>query len=396
MIDVSSMTTPALLLDARKLRRNVDLATQRAKSLGVQLRPHMKTSKSVDVARLMLGETWTSMAVSTVPEVVALYSAGVRNIRYTSPFDHRKLADLKPMIQSGLEFETLIDDPSRVAALSAAAVAHSCSIHLLIELDVDGYRAGAATGTTDLIAFAKEIMERPGLSFSGIYSFAGKTYRLPRRADRAELIERHRAALVRLAEDLRLAGINPPTIGIGGSPVLESAAILKGLTEVCEGVYCFQDLTQAGIGVTNIDDLAVSVLSTVTQHQPATGRIFVDAGSLALSLDRSTGTQELDQGYGLVCDAASGLPLGDGDIIVARTSQEHGLVQRRDGKAAPADLLPVGERVRILPNHVCMTAAGHSTYKTFNSAPDEAREWRRVSGWQVEKYDADISNWIGG
>ncbi|MFB9373500.1 alanine racemase [Algimonas porphyrae] len=378
----SDLTTPALLLQRDRLVRNAHDALARAHHLGVMLRPHFKTAKSVEVAQLMLGQNMDRMAVSTLPEITMLFAAGIRNIRYTSPFDPTKLNGLQDMLRAGLELEILVDDRSAIEAISNQADRLRVSVGLIVEVDVDGYRAGLPAQGDVLSSIAKSITDAPGISFVGLYSFAGQTYRLADRKDRQALIERHRATLVSFASALEKQGLPCATLGIGSSPVLADAVHLDGLTEVCAGVYCFQDLTQAGIGAAQIDDLAVSVLATVTQRKSDDGRIFIDAGGLALSQDRSTRGQSVDQGYGLVCDALTGRPVGDGDIIVARTSQEHGVLMRRDGRSAPAELFPIGRRVRILPNHVCMMAAAYPAY-TVIDGDKSAERWERATGWTL-------------
>jgi D-serine deaminase-like pyridoxal phosphate-dependent protein len=130
--------------------------------------------------------------------------------------------------------------------------------------------------------------------------------------------------------------------------------------------------------VCEIDDIAISVLTEVIGHRADDGRLLVDAGWMALSRDRGTAGQAVDQGYGLVCDEA-GQAL-DG-VIVTGTNQEHGIIGKRDGSSLNLDHFPVGTRLRILPNHACATAAQHDGYWIVDS-PDQARRWLpRCRGW---------------
>jgi D-serine deaminase-like pyridoxal phosphate-dependent protein len=132
----------------------------------------------------------------------------------------------------------------------------------------------------------------------------------------------------------------------------------------------------AGIGVCKVEDIALSVLTTVNGHRPDKGWTLIDAGWMALSRDRGTARQPVDQGYGLVCDL-DGRPIPD--LIVTETSQEHGVIAHRSGGKAP--VLPVGTRVRILPNHACATAAQHEGYNVVRAGSDVQTGWRRFSGW---------------
>jgi D-serine deaminase-like pyridoxal phosphate-dependent protein len=167
-------------------------------------------------------------------------------------------------------------------------------------------------------------------------------------------------------------------VSVGSTPAALTAETLEGVTELRAGVYMFQDLVMAGIGVCAIDDIAVSVLATVIAHNRAQKRVIIDAGGLALSKDRGTADQPVDQGFGLVADARTGTVLPG--LIVQKASQEHGMVTARSGDI-PFELLPIGSRVRVLPNHVCMTAAAHDDYHVIASTGEVKAIWARCRGW---------------
>ncbi len=144
------------------------------------------------------------------------------------------------------------------------------------------------------------------------------------------------------------------------------------------GVFMFGDLVQAGIGSCAVDDIAVSVLASVIGHQRDKGWTIVDAGWMALSRDRGTSGQKIDQGYGLVCDLA-GRPYPD--LLVTEANQEHGIVALRPGSGATMPELPLGTLLRILPNHACATSAQHDRYHVLDAAGTVTAEWPRFSGW---------------
>jgi D-serine deaminase-like pyridoxal phosphate-dependent protein len=156
-----------------------------------------------------------------------------------------------------------------------------------------------------------------------------------------------------------------------------SATRLDGLTEFRAGVCVFFDLFQAGVGVCGIDDIALTVLATVIGHQPEKGWTITDAGWMAMSRDRGTATQAVDQGYGIVC-SPDGAPFPD--LIVIGANQEHGIVAPRPGSTGRPPQLPIGARVRVLPNHACATAAQYDRYHVLRDGAVEA-EWSRFGGW---------------
>jgi D-serine deaminase-like pyridoxal phosphate-dependent protein len=168
-------------------------------------------------------------------------------------------------------------------------------------------------------------------------------------------------------------------VSVGSTPTAHAARDLSGVTELRAGVYVFFDLVMAGIGVCSTDDIAVSVLTTVIGHQNTRGWVIIDAGWMALSRDRGTVNQAVDQGYGMVCDETGCIIP---DLIVSALNQEHGIIIRRTGSSTPIPDLPVGTRLRILPNHACATSAQHSAYNVLpNNANQRLVEWPRFRGW---------------
>ncbi|MBI3792912.1 MAG: DSD1 family PLP-dependent enzyme, partial [Gemmatimonadetes bacterium] len=178
---------------------------------------------------------------------------------------------------------------------------------------------------------------------------------------------------------LRAAGHDVDIVSVGSTPTALFADDLTGITEVRAGVYVFQDLMMAGLGVCAQDDIAISVLVSVIGHQASKGWIITDGGWMALSRDRGTSVQPVDQLYGVVCDA-SGQPLDD--LLMLSGSQEHGIIGRRKGDARPLPDLPVGTLLRILPNHACATAAQYERYQLVEGAsPLVVGTEGRVNHW---------------
>jgi D-serine deaminase-like pyridoxal phosphate-dependent protein len=205
---------------------------------------------------------------------------------------------------------------------------------------------------------------------------AGESYSCRSAAALAAMAEQERAGAVRAAQRLRDAGIDAPIVSVGSTPTAHSARTLEGVTEMRAGVFVFFDLVMAGIGVCRPEDIALSVLTTVIGHRSDRGWTLVDAGWMALSRDRGTAKQAVDQGYGVVCDL-DGRPIPD--VIVIDTHQEHGVVAHRSGGTAPD--LPVGTRLRILPNHACATGAQHAGYSVTESGREVTASWARFGGW---------------
>jgi len=246
-------------------------------------------------------------------------------------------------------------------------------IESLIEIDSDGHRAGVRPGEERLFAIAEAL----GPQMGGVMTHAGDSYNCSSTDAIREIAARERSAVVDSAAALRKRGLRCPVVSVGSTPTATFAASFDGVSEVRTGVYMFHDLVMAGLGVCALDDIAISVLASVIGHQREKEWVLVDAGWMAMSRDRGTARQAVDQGYGLVCDI-DGRPFGD--LIVSEANQEHGIVTRRDGGAIDFERFPIGSRVRILPNHACATAAQHAEYQVLRE--DGSHEvWERFNGW---------------
>jgi D-serine deaminase-like pyridoxal phosphate-dependent protein len=167
-------------------------------------------------------------------------------------------------------------------------------------------------------------------------------------------------------------------VSVGSTPTAHFARDLTGVTEMRAGVFMFFDLVMAGIGVCRIEDIALSVLASVIGHQREKGWIIVDAGWMAMSRDRGTARQAVDQGYGVVCDLA-GDPIPG--LIMIDANQEHGILAMRSGSDNPPPELPIGAMVRILPNHACATGAQHDRYHVVEDGLEVSAVWPRIYGW---------------
>ncbi len=262
-------------------------------------------------------------------------------------------------------------------AVAKASRASGDRIPVLIEIDCDGHRSGLVATDPLLLEIGKVVAGEATLR--GVITHAGESYAAVGAEAQAAFAEQERAAVVAAAKALRGDGLTCPVVSVGSTPTAHAARNLDGVTEVRAGVYVFFDLFMAGIGVCTQDDIALSVLTTVIGHQKDRGWIIVDAGWMAMSRDRGTANQAVDQGFGVVCDSQR-RPLKD--LIVVTANQEHGVITVRPGSTAPLPDLPVGTRLHILPNHACATAAQFDGYHvpSANDSHDLAY-WPRFRGW---------------
>lgn len=370
LLTLDTLTTPALMLDEARMMRNIERLAGRAESLGVTLRPHLKTAKSVEAARRLTGGRPGPITVSTLAEAEVFHEAGHEDILYAVGIAPQKLERVQALRARGCDLVVILDSEAQARAVAQRGVP------ALVEIDSDGHRGGLSPEDPALIEIGRILHDSGCLR--GVMTHAGESYTVRGHAAHAEFAELERKAAVSAAEALREAGLQCPVVSVGSTPTAHAARDLTGVTELRAGVYMFFDLVMAGIDVCSLDDIALSVLTTVIGHQKAKGWTMVDAGWMALSRDRGTAAQEVDQGYGLVCDESGRiLP----DLIVSSANQEHGIVSLRLGAERSMPDLPVGTRLRILPNHACATAAQHDRYTVLPQDGGPVQTWHRFGGW---------------
>jgi D-serine deaminase-like pyridoxal phosphate-dependent protein len=380
MTAIHQLETPALLLDREKLARNIERMRSHLRALRVDLRPHVKTAKSIDVVRQALIGQPGGITVSTLKEAEYFFRHGVRDIVYAVGIAPTKLPRIIELIRGGARLTVLLDSVAAADTVAQAAAGANVVIPVLIELDVDGHRAGVEPDSSLLLDVARNLASHGSTELRGVLTHAGDSYQC--RSDQAlrAMAERERAGAVLAAQRIRDAGLPAPVVSVGSTPTALFAQGLNGITEVRAGVYMFQDLVMHGINVCAIEDIALSVLVSVIGHQRDKGWLVTDGGWMSLSRDRGTSSQPIDQGYGVVRDA-TGRAL-DEDLIVVSANQEHGIVARRDARTFDTSRYPIGTLLRVLPNHACATAAQHDRYDVV-AGPDLqiVDVWPRINGW---------------
>jgi len=375
--NLQQVETPCLVLERGKLERNIARMRDHLAKLRVGLRPHVKTAKSYDVARLAIKGQPGGITVSTLKEAEQFFAHGITDILYAVGITPNKLDHVAALQRRGADITIILDNVESARIVAARGFALGIKFPALIEIDSDGHRSGVKPDDAMLLDIGR-ILEGGGTQLRGIMTHAGDSYNCDTVEKIRAMAVREREAVARCAARLRAAGLPCPIVSVGSTPTATYSEDLTGVTEVRAGVYMFFDLVMAGLNVCKVDDIAVSVLATVIGHQPDKGWIITDAGWMAMSRDRGTAAQKIDQGYGVVCDLA-GAPLDD--LLVVSTNQEHGIVGRRGGGTLDAARYPVGTLLRVLPNHACATAAQHDRYHVVAGDAQVTAVWPRFSGW---------------
>lgn len=373
---LDQLETPALVLDEARMARNIARMREQIRRLGVAFRPHVKTNKCLEVSRRLMETPQGPITVSTLLEAEQFAAAGVTDILYAVCIAPNKLDHVMRLQDRGVRLSIILDSMEAARCVVERARATRRHFDVLIEIDCDGHRSGVKPEAPELLEIGR-YLEAGGIPVQGVMTHAGESYNRDTPEGLRAMAEQERAAVVRAATRLREIGSACPVVSVGSTPTALFAGHLEGVTEVRAGVFVFFDLVMAGIGVCAVDDIALSVLTTVIGHQHEKGWTLLDAGWMAMSRDRGTQKQKVDQGYGLVCDL-DGRPLED--FILSGANQEHGIMASRSGRKDMPHL-PVGTQLRILPNHACSTAAQYERYQVLGPGREIQAVWPRFNGW---------------
>lgn len=339
MRSIEEIPTPALLLDLDVLEANLRRMAERTAALGVALRPHVKTHKCVEVAERQRAHGARGITVSTLAEGRAFADQGFDDLTWAFPVIPSRLPEVRELAERAT-LRLVVDSPEAVDALEGLGL----PLHVWLKVDCGYHRAGVDPESPAALELARRLAESPRLVFDGLLTHSGHAYHAKSRAELAAIAEQERSVTAGFAERLRGEGIEVPGVSVGSTPAMSAAERLDGVTEARPGNYALYDFTQVTLGSCTVRDCAATVLATVVSSAPGSGRSVVDAGALALSKDagpEGSGTMgEVfeDYGAGKLSPAAR----------LTSLSQEHGLL------SAP---LPVGRRLRILPNHSCLAVA---------------------------------------
>ena len=335
-MNLSELPTPSLVLDVSRVRRNAERMAGRVQSMGAKLRPHVKTHKCAEVARLQTTASSAALTVSTLAEARWFAARGFTDLTYAVPIEPGKFAAAIELARECERLALITDDAEIPARLDAAARSANVRLELFLKVDCGYHRCGVEPQTKEAFEIPRRIAEAAHLRFAGILTHAGHSYH-SRTPEELRRVARHeRDLMVEFAAALRREGIPVPVVSIGSTPTISTIEHLEGVDEARPGNYIFFDAFQATLGSCSFEDCALTVLAAVVHRDATRRRVVIDAGAIALSKDRGAVDYDPACGYGRVLDV-EGNDLG---LRIASLSQEHGEIEAVDGE--PFDQLKVG------------------------------------------------------
>jgi D-serine deaminase-like pyridoxal phosphate-dependent protein len=335
-LTIAELETPVPVVDLDRLARNLDQAAEYATAHALALRPHIKTHKSPRIATEQLRRGAIGLTCATAFEAEVM--SGVCNdilVAYP-PVGMRRATRLASLPET-VKLTVALDSLAAIEDAAAAAREAGRPIGVYVELDLGMHRVGVPK-LEDAIALAKAVVQRPPLEFAGIAFYPGHV-REPVDAQASKL-ESLSAAVRGAIDAFDRAGVHPNVVSGGSTPTMWRTHELDGVTEFRPGTYVYNDRTTAEIGACGWNDCALTVLATVVSIA-VPNQAVVDAGSKALGREPMRGTDAAD-GFGCL--------LGHSEVIVKSMSEEHGILDLAKSPWRPQ----VGEKVRIIPNHVCI------------------------------------------
>ena len=346
---------------------------EKARRLGVRLRPHVKTHKCVEAARIQTADAFAGITVSTLAEARAFAAGGFTDITYAVPIAPRRIAAAADLNDEIDALNILVDHLDTVRAVEETAASRSTVLPVFLEVDCGGGRTGVDPESEAPRALARRLAESEVIDFRGLLTHAGHSYLTRNRSEAFETACEERNVMASLAAELRDLGLEFREVSVGATPTMRAIDDLAGVTEVRPGNYIFFDAFQSAIGSCETDEIAFSVLATVLSVHREHDRAVIDAGAVALSKDPGPTHVDPDCGFGVPVTLEDQHPLPG--LRLNTLTQEHGALS-----GPGVEALRPGARIRIVPNHSCLAAACFESYYVLRGT-EVVDEWRPVKGW---------------
>jgi len=339
------METPAIVIDRRRMRRNIASMAAVADKHGVKLRPHAKTHKIAALAHEQIAAGAAGITVAKVAEAEVMAAHGVRDIFIAYPIVVPSKIERVVALSRENRIIVGVDSLEGATALSTAAVREGVTIEARLEIDTGLKRTGVTLD--EALELAKRISSLPGIVLSGIFTYKGALYQGASTLDLAAAGREEGELMASVAKQLRESGIPIVDVSVGSTPTGVYAAQVPGVTEIRPGTYIFYDAMQVKLGVCEHDDCAGRVVVTVVS-KPAADLIVVDGGSKTFATDVQPNQPPLNlKGFGII----EGYP----DAVLERMNEEHGMI-----RMPSSHTVAIGDRLTIVPNHICSTINLHN------------------------------------
>lgn len=338
---ISELETPAVVVDLDVMDQNLSRMADYCRRHQLLLRPHTKTHKIPELAKRQIASGATGITVAKIGEAEVMLDAGITDILIAYPIVGTEKAKRLAKIAERASVRVSLDSEEAATAISEAAARQGATVGILIELNVGFDRCGLSN-EVEVVRLAKKITSLPGLEFKGLMFFPGHFGVLPE--ERSVLRTKVNELLDRVFEACAREQLQLSVVSGGSTPAAYESDFFHGVNEVRPGTYIFNDRNTVGVSAASLNDCALSVLVTVVSTG-VPGHAVIDGGSKTFSSDRYQA--EDGNGFGLVKE--------DHAAQIERLSEEHGHVNITRSERH----YKVGDRLSVIPNHVCTTVNMH-------------------------------------
>ncbi|MCP3738073.1 alanine racemase [Rossellomorea sp. BNER] len=337
--------TPYIVIDETILLKNIRKMSKLAKVNKINLRPHIKTHKIPHIAKLQLAEGAVGITVAKISEAKVMASYGIDDIFIAYPVvTPSKAEEVCQLNQQLANLIVGVDSLEGAKVLNECAKKYQQKLQVRLEIDTGLKRTGVQYQEATLLA--KQIVELESLTLQGIFTFKGAVYNGEATTDTALAGQEEGKLMVDVANEIREAGISIDDISVGSTPTAASVAAVKGITEIRPGTYVFNDAMQVRLGVSEWEDCAAHVVTTIVSR-PSEDRAVIDGGSKTFATDVQPNFAPLHlKGFGSIQEYP--------EAEFVRMNEEHGVIHTSDPN------LKIGEQVKIIPNHICSTINLHN------------------------------------
>ncbi|WP_101842579.1 alanine racemase [Halobacillus sp. Marseille-P3879] len=337
--------TPYIEIDEKILLKNIRKMSKLARENGVNLRPHIKTHKIPRIAKMQLAEGAVGITVAKISEAQVMAEYGIDDIFIAYPVvSEAKAEEICALNQKLSNLIVGVDSREGAEVLNTCAQKHGQTLNVRLEIDTGLARTGV--DLQHALRLAEQINRHEALHLQGIFTFKGPVYKGEATTDTDKAGIEEGEVMAALAAQLEESGIKVEDVSVGSTPTAASVVAVEGVTEIRPGTYVFNDSMQVKLGVSERDDCAAQVVTTVVSR-PSEDRAVIDGGSKTFATDVQPNHAPLYlKGFG----AIQGYP----EAEFARMNEEHGVILTNDHE------LKIGDQVKVIPNHICSTINLHN------------------------------------
>ncbi len=334
---IETLDTPSLLLNLNKLEENIQRIIDFSQAHQVDYRPHVKTHKSIDIAKLQIEKGAVGITVATVGEAETMVKDGIENILIAFPIARKEKLARVEQIMAKAKIILAVDSVEQASIVNSYFEEKNLQIEVWMKVNCGLDRCGVEP--EEAVELAKHIRELPSLTLQGIFTHAGHSYAATTQKEIEEIAHAEADAVLLSSELCEKAGISIKHRSVGSTPTYQISGAIEGITEVRPGNAVFFDMVQVGLGAATIEDCALTALSSIGSIKK--NRIVIDAGSKTLNLDKGAHGNESVAGHGYILEHP--------EWILERLSEEHGVIPISEEVPGAK----IGDTLTIIPNHAC-------------------------------------------